>query len=314
MDPVRRPSEGELRNAGASRHPGRPAGDQSIYAHHVLHGTGTFDEVAPSVEEITERFAKVTDHGWSWLVATDATGVLGYAYYTQFRDRSAYRYCVEDSVYVREDVRGQGVGKALVAKLIEQATAAGVRQMIAVIGDLENVGSIGVHASLGFTWWAPCARSASSLGAGSTSYRCNARWAAGTPTCPPDATRRPRVRGPAEGGAAAATPPLVEPPRCSNRISPRNAPWSNRAPAAPPVAPPGPIALPPRRASCRTHAVPVQSGEMSDRRAVSIRNFSDRHLWLMAAYGFVSGLPLPFRASRCNSGCRTVACRWRPSG
>ncbi len=123
---------------------------QSIYAHHVLHGTGTFDEVAPSVEEITERFAKVTDHGWSWLVATDATGVLGYAYYTQFRDRSAYRYCVEDSVYVREDVRGQGVGKALVAKLIEQATAAGVRQMIAVIGDSENVGSIGVHASLGF--------------------------------------------------------------------------------------------------------------------------------------------------------------------
>lgn len=123
---------------------------QSIYAHHVLHGTGTFDEVPPSVEEITERFAKVTDHGWSWLVATDATGVLGYAYYTQFRDRSAYRYCVEDSVYVREDVRGQGVGKALVAKLIEQATAAGVRQMIAVIGDSENVGSIGVHASLGF--------------------------------------------------------------------------------------------------------------------------------------------------------------------
>jgi L-amino acid N-acyltransferase YncA len=123
---------------------------QSIYAHHVLHGTGTFDEVPPSVEEITERFAKVTDHGWSWLVATDATGVLGYAYYTQFRDRSAYRYCVEDSVYVREDVRGQGVGKALVAKLIEQATAAGVRQMIAVIGDSENVGSIGVHSSLGF--------------------------------------------------------------------------------------------------------------------------------------------------------------------
>ena len=83
-------------------------------------------------------------------MATDATGVLGYAYYTQFRDRSAYRYCVEDSVYVREDVRGQGVGKALVVRLIEDATAQGMRQMIAVIGDSENVGSIGVHASLGF--------------------------------------------------------------------------------------------------------------------------------------------------------------------
>lgn len=123
---------------------------QSIYAHHVLTGAGTFEEEPPSVEEMTERFRKVAAAGWSWLVATDATGVLGYAYYTQFRDRSAYRFCVEDSVYVREDVRGQGVGKALVARLIEDATAAGVRQMIAVIGDSDNVGSVGVHASLGF--------------------------------------------------------------------------------------------------------------------------------------------------------------------
>jgi len=123
---------------------------QSIYAHHVLSGTGTFEEVPPSVEEMTERFATVVGHGWSWLVATDATGVLGFAYYTQFRDRSAYRFCVEESVYVREDVRGQGVGKALVVRLIEDATARGMRQMIAVIGDSENTGSIGVHASLGF--------------------------------------------------------------------------------------------------------------------------------------------------------------------
>ena len=123
---------------------------QAIYAHHVLTGAGTFEESPPSVEEMSTRLAKVTAGRWSWLVATDATGVLGFAYYTQFRDRSAYRYCVEDSVYVREDVRGQGVGKALVARLIEDATAAGMRQMIAVIGDSENVGSIGVHASLGF--------------------------------------------------------------------------------------------------------------------------------------------------------------------
>src|SRR5580704_709212 len=106
---------------------------QSIYAHHVLTGTGTFEEAPPSVEEMTERFDKVVSHGWSWLVAADATGVLGYAYFTQFRDRSAYRFCVEDSVYVREDVRGQGVGKALVAHLIEDAAANGMRQMIAVI-------------------------------------------------------------------------------------------------------------------------------------------------------------------------------------
>ena len=123
---------------------------QSIYAHHVLTGTGTFEEEPPSVEEMAERFAKVVGHGGAWLVAADATGVLGYAYYSRFRDRSAYRFCVEDSVYVRDDVRGQGVGKALVARLIDDATARGMRQMIAVIGDSENTGSIGVHASLGF--------------------------------------------------------------------------------------------------------------------------------------------------------------------
>jgi L-amino acid N-acyltransferase YncA len=123
---------------------------QTIYAYHVLHGTGTFEEEPPSVEEMMTRFHKVVDPGYVWLVAADATGVLGFGYYTPFRERSAYRFTVEDSIYVREDVRGQGVGKALVSRLIELATAAGLRQMIAVIGDSENVGSIGVHASLGF--------------------------------------------------------------------------------------------------------------------------------------------------------------------
>jgi len=123
---------------------------QSIYAHHVLNGTGTFEEIPPSVEEIARRFQDGRDRGWAWLVAADATGVLGFAYYTQFRDRDAYRFAAENSIYVREDVRGQGVGKALVAKLIEAATSRGFRQMVAVIGDSDNVGSIGVHASLGF--------------------------------------------------------------------------------------------------------------------------------------------------------------------
>ena len=123
---------------------------QAIYAHHVLHGAGTFEEVPPSVEEMQSRFRDIVNHGWSFLVSADATGVLGYAYYAQMRDRSAYRYTAEDSIYVREDVRGQGVGKALVQQLLADATDAGFRQMVAVIGDSENVGSIGVHASLGF--------------------------------------------------------------------------------------------------------------------------------------------------------------------
>ncbi len=123
---------------------------QAIYAHHVLNGSGTFEEVPPSVEEIRERFAGITGRGWPALAAVDETGVLGYAYFSQLRDRSAYRYTAEDSIYVRDDVRGQGVGKALVARVLHEAEAAGFRQMIAVIGDSENIGSIGVHASLGF--------------------------------------------------------------------------------------------------------------------------------------------------------------------
>jgi L-amino acid N-acyltransferase YncA len=134
----------------------RPATDadlpeiQAIYAHHVLHGTGSFEEVPPSVENIAERWRKIVGHGWTWLVATDATGVTGYGYYSQYRDRSAYRYSAEDSIYVRNDVRGQGVGKMLVQALMQDATDAGFRQMIAVIGDSDNIGSIGVHTSLGF--------------------------------------------------------------------------------------------------------------------------------------------------------------------
>jgi phosphinothricin acetyltransferase len=123
---------------------------QSIYAYHVLHGTGSFEEVPPSLEDIQARYQKIVERGWSYLVGADATGVLGFAYFTQMRDRSAYRYTAENSIYVREDVRGQGVGKALVARLLAEATALGFRQMIAVIGDSDNVGSIGVHASLGF--------------------------------------------------------------------------------------------------------------------------------------------------------------------
>ena len=123
---------------------------QAIYAHHVLHGAGTFEEVPPSIEDMQARHAAGIAAGYCWLAARDATGVLGYAYYGAFRQRAAYRLIVEDSVYVRDDVRGQGVGKALVHALIEHAEAAGFRQMLALIGDSANSGSIGMHASLGF--------------------------------------------------------------------------------------------------------------------------------------------------------------------
>jgi L-amino acid N-acyltransferase YncA len=123
---------------------------QSIYAHHVLHGTGTFEEIPPSLEEFVLRFQAVKAAGWGFMVAKDASGVLGFGYYAQYRARSAYRFAAEDSVYVRDTVRGQGVGKALVMALLEHAAAQKFTQMLAVIGDSENTGSIGVHASLGF--------------------------------------------------------------------------------------------------------------------------------------------------------------------
>ena len=123
----------------------------AIYAHHVRTGTGTFEEEPPAEADLADRLGKVRGAGWAWLVAEAPDGtVLGYAYFTQLRDRSAYRFSAEDSIYVRDDVRGQGVGKALVEALLERAEAAGFRQMFAVIGDSENAGSIGLHASLGF--------------------------------------------------------------------------------------------------------------------------------------------------------------------
>ena len=122
----------------------------AIYAHHVAHGTGTFEEQAPDGPQMSRRVARVQDAGCAWLVTEHEGEVTGFGYYAQYRDRSAYRFTAEDSIYVRDDVRGQGVGKALVAALLDHAARRGFRQMIAVIGDSENVGSIGLHLSLGF--------------------------------------------------------------------------------------------------------------------------------------------------------------------
>lgn len=123
---------------------------QAIYAHHVLHGLGTFEEVPPSVSDIGERWSTVIARGLPWLVAAEGGEVLGYAYAGPFRPRAAYRYTVEDSVYVAPDRMGQGVGKALLNAVIARCEAMGLRQMVAVIGDSGNAGSIGVHRACGF--------------------------------------------------------------------------------------------------------------------------------------------------------------------
>lgn len=122
----------------------------AIYAHAVQHGTGTFELEAPDDAEMARRRADVLGKGLPWLVAEDAGRVLGYAYANHFRPRRAYRFCLEDSIYLADDVRGRGVGRLLLAELIARCEAAGARQMLAVIGDSANGGSIGVHRALGF--------------------------------------------------------------------------------------------------------------------------------------------------------------------
>ena len=122
----------------------------AIYAHHVLKGLASFEEEPPSAAELRRRYDAVTGRGLPYLVADFGGTVAGYGYCSLYRARSAYRYALEDSVYVRPDAQGRGVGAALLAELIRRCEALGYRQLVAVIGDSANAASIGLHASQGF--------------------------------------------------------------------------------------------------------------------------------------------------------------------
>ena len=136
-----------LRDATADDAPALAA----IYGHHVINGLGTFEEVPPSAEEMAARLAGILARGLPYLVATDAGGaVVGYAYANTFRLRAAYRYTVENSVYIAPDQIGRGLGRQLMTALLARCEAIGLRQVIAIIGDSGNAASIGLHRSLGF--------------------------------------------------------------------------------------------------------------------------------------------------------------------
>lgn len=122
----------------------------TIYAHHVLHGTGTFEIEPPSVAEMGQRRDDVLSKGLPFLVVVEGERVMGYAYCNWFKPRPAYRYSAEDSIYLAPEAHGLGLGRALLGELARQAEQAGVRKLIAVIGDSANAGSIGVHHSVGF--------------------------------------------------------------------------------------------------------------------------------------------------------------------
>lgn len=123
---------------------------QAIYAHHVQHGLGSFEEEAPGVEEMRRRRADVLGRGLPYLVAASEGEVLGYAYATPWRPRAAYRFSVENSVYIGDGQQRRGIGRALLAALIDRCEVGNWRQMVAVIGDSDNAGSIGLHTAAGF--------------------------------------------------------------------------------------------------------------------------------------------------------------------
>lgn len=121
-----------------------------IYGHHVLHGTGTFETTPPSLEDMTARRADVLSKGLPWLVVEEAGQLLGFAYGNWFKPRPAYRFSVEDSIYLAPEAAGKGLGRALLAELLITLERSGIRKVMAVIGDSDNAGSIGVHKALGF--------------------------------------------------------------------------------------------------------------------------------------------------------------------
>jgi L-amino acid N-acyltransferase YncA len=126
---------------------------QLIYAHHVMTGAGTFEIDPPSLDEMTERWSKIVTKGWPYLVASpthDLTRVLGYAYAQPFRERAAYAQTFEDSIYIAPSSQRQGVGALLLSELLRALRTDGVREVLGVIGDSGNAGSIGLHAKAGF--------------------------------------------------------------------------------------------------------------------------------------------------------------------
>lgn len=123
---------------------------QAIYAHHVLHGLASFEEIPPGGDEMRARFEAVRAAGKPYIVAELDGAVAGYGYASAYRARSAYRFTVENSIYIDERLRARGVGTALLRALVERCRAGPWRQMLAVIGDSANAASIALHRKAGF--------------------------------------------------------------------------------------------------------------------------------------------------------------------
>lgn len=123
----------------------------AIYRHHVLHGVASFEDIPPEIDEIAGRRRELVGRGLPHLVAEQSGRVVGYCYASRYRTRSAYRFTVEDSIYIDAKEVGRGIGRALLQTLVERCSELGYRQMVAVIGGGDQLPSIRLHEALGFT-------------------------------------------------------------------------------------------------------------------------------------------------------------------
>ncbi len=123
----------------------------AIYGHHVLHGLASFEEVPPAAEEMARRRGELLARGFPYFVAERAGKIVGYCYAGPYRARIGYRFSLEDSIYIDAGEVGRGIGRALLARVLERSAELGYRQMVAVIGGSETLPSIRLHQALGFT-------------------------------------------------------------------------------------------------------------------------------------------------------------------
>jgi phosphinothricin acetyltransferase len=153
----------------------------AIYRHHVLHGIASFEDIPPAEDEVARRRRDVVALGLPYLVAEQSGRVVGYCYASRYRARSAYRFTLEDSIYIDAAETGRGIGRALLSSLIERCCELGYRQMVAVIGGSDQWPSIRLHEALGFTRagllpavgfkfgsWIDCVLMQRALGSGAT--------------------------------------------------------------------------------------------------------------------------------------------------
>jgi phosphinothricin acetyltransferase len=172
---------------------------QSIYRYHVLHGAASFEEEPPSVNELRRRRADVLRRGLPYLVAELEGEIVGYSYATLYRSRSAYRFTIENSVYVHHEFSRRGIGRALLTELIRRCEAGNWRQMVAVIGDTGNIASISLHEVLGFRLVGTLRAVGYKFGGWVDTVLMQRALGAGDATLPAGANRRDPARGIGDG-------------------------------------------------------------------------------------------------------------------